>query len=336
MHDRATVEAAVREVLSAMYRQQQAPPPFAPVSEKSAAVSVPAQSAPAESAAESAAAGMAGPTPQPLFVKPVSTMPAEDAAVPDEQLIDICSESVRQRVLVANPLDAEMMDKMRRMTNARIGAGRAGSRLNTVTMLTLRANHATARDSVFQEVSDDLLAELGLFSVQTACKDKNVYLTRPDLGRKLSEEGRKLLAEKCRQSPRAQIYVSDGLSSKAIEANIRDVLPTIQDGLKGYGIDCGVPFFVKFGRVGVMDEISELLDAEVTCVLLGERPGLSTAESMSAYLAYRAAVGMPEARRTVVSNIHRDGINSVEAGAYIADVIRIMLEKKASGVDLSL
>ncbi len=85
-----------------------------------------------------------------------------------------------------------------------------------------------------------------------------------------------------------------------------------------------------------MDEISELLDAEVTCVLLGERPGLSTAESMSAYLAYRATVGMPESRRTVVSNIHRDGINSVEAGAYVAEIIHTMLEKKASGVDLSL
>ena len=80
----------------------------------------------------------------------------------------------------------------------------------------------------------------------------------------------------------------------------------------------------------------ELLGAEVTCVLIGERPGLITAESMSAYIAYRATVGMPEARRTVLSNIHRSGTNPAEAGAHIADIIKLMLEKKASGTDLKL
>ncbi len=256
--------------------------------------------------------------------------------IPDEDLVDICSHEVRQRILIANPMDVEMMDRMRQMTNARIGAGRAGSRLNTVTMLTLRANHATARDSVFSEVDPALLEEMDLFSVQTRCTDKNNYLTRPDLGRRLNEEGVAILNEKCKKHVQAQIYVSDGLSSKAVEANVRDILPAIMSGLESFGISTGTPFFVKFGRVGTEDEISELLDAEVVCVLLGERPGLSTAESMSAYLAYRATIGMPESRRTVVSNIHKDGINSVEAGAYIAEIIRIMLEKKASGVDLSL
>ena len=98
----------------------------------------------------------------------------------------------------------------------------------------------------------------------------------------------------------------------------------------------GTPFFVKYGRVGVMDEISEITGAEVTCTLIGERPGLITAESMSAYIAYKATVGMPEARRTVVSNIHRNGTIPAEAGAHIADIIKIMLEKKASGTDLKL
>jgi len=267
---------------------------------------------------------------------PIKEQPAPVDAIADEDLVDICSMEMRQRVLIANPADAEMMERMRQLTNARIGAGRAGARLNTVTMLTLRANHATARDSVFQEVDPALLEEMGLFSVRTQCNDKNTYLTRPDLGRKLCPEARKLLAEKCKKSPRVQVYVSDGLSSKAIEANVRNILPALFAGLESYGINHGTPFFVEFGRVGVMDEISELLDAEVCCVLIGERPGLSTAESMSAYITYRGTVGMPEARRTVVSNIHSDGINSVEAGAYIADIIRIMLEKKCSGVDLSL
>lgn len=85
-----------------------------------------------------------------------------------------------------------------------------------------------------------------------------------------------------------------------------------------------------------MDVVSETLDAEVTCVLIGERPGLVTANSMSAYIAYRAKVGMPEARRTVVSNIHSGGIPAVEAGAHIAQLIKTILERKASGVDLQL
>lgn len=121
-----------------------------------------------------------------------------------------------------------------------------------------------------------------------------------------------------------------------MSANIPDLLPALLQGLQNYKIDVGTPFFVRYGRVGVMDEVSELLGAEVTCVLIGERPGLITAESMSAYIAYRATVGMPEARRTVLSNIHRSGTNPAEAGAHIADIIKLMLEKKASGTDLKL
>ena len=130
--------------------------------------------------------------------------------------------------------------------------------------------------------------------------------------------------------------MSDGLSSKAIEANTKDVLPAIIQGLQTYGIDVGTPFFVKYGRVGAMDVISEETGADVTCVLIGERPGLVTAESMSAYIAYKGTVGMPEARRTVVSNIHKGGTPPVEAGAHIAEIIKKMLEKKASGLDLKL
>jgi ethanolamine ammonia-lyase small subunit len=107
-------------------------------------------------------------------------------------------------------------------------------------------------------------------------------------------------------------------------------------GLEGSGIKVGTPFFVKYGRVGAMDAISQELDAEVTCVLIGERPGLITAESMSAYIAYRATVGMEESRRTVLSNIHRGGTPPVEAGAHLADIIKQMLKEKKSGVDLKL
>ncbi len=115
-----------------------------------------------------------------------------------------------------------------------------------------------------------------------------------------------------------------------------DSYKAIVDGLARNSIKPCAPFFVQYGRVGTEDAISDITGAEVVCVLIGERPGLITAESMSAYMAYKATADMPEARRTVVSNIHRRGTPAVEAGGYIADIIKMMLDKKASGLDLKL
>lgn len=254
----------------------------------------------------------------------------------DVPLTDISSAAYKADIKldqVENPL---ALDAMRTKTPARIGIGKAGPRLGTKTLLALRADHASAKDAVLKSVDENILKELGLFSVQSLCGDIDEHLTRPDLGRRLSEETKLRLQEHCVHGPRVQIYVSDGLSSLAVDENISDLLPVMIDGLEAKGIKTGTPFFVKYGRVPTMDVISEILNAEVTCVLLGERPGLAAAGSMSAYIAYRAAVGMPESRRTVISNIHTKGIQPVEAGAYAVDVITKILEAKASGVDFKL
>ena len=124
------------------------------------------------------------------------------------------------------------------------------------------------------------------------------------------------------------------LSSAAIEANAADCLQAIQAGLKTYGLEAGQVLFVKYCRVGASDHIGELTGAEVVCMLVGERPGLVTAESMSAYLTYKPHIGIPESKRTVISNIHKGGTTAVEAGAHIAELIKTMLDKKASGIDL--
>ena len=108
------------------------------------------------------------------------------------------------------------------------------------------------------------------------------------------------------------------------------------DGLKEQGVKTGTPFFVKYGRVPTMDAVSEAVGAEVTCVLIGERPGLAAADSMSAYITYGAHTGIPESSRTVVSNIHKNGIQPVEAGAYLVDLLLRILSEKKSGVDLKL
>ena len=246
---------------------------------------------------------------------------------------DITSPACKAKPLV-KASDEEALLRMKRKTTARIGVGKAGARLNTQTMLTLRADHAQARDAVFVDVDPNVIKGLGLFTVQTCCEDKNTYVTRPDLGRKLSDAAVQTLREKCVMNPDVQIYAADGLSSTAIQVNLPKILPVLMDALKQKGLKVGTPFYLRFGRVGSQEHVAETLGAKVVCVLIGERPGLATAESMSAYIAYNAYVGMPESKRTVVSNIHKDGTAAVEAGAYVADVIEQILEQKASGVEL--
>ncbi len=247
---------------------------------------------------------------------------------------DITSPEVKKKPLLDHVQDPDALARMMRTTTARIGVGSAGPRLKTKTLLTLRADHARARDAVMLDVDHEVLDRLGLFTVQTCCSDKNEFLTRPDLGRRLSDEGADKVKRQCTMQPDVQLIVADGLSSTAINANIENVLPVLTDGLKAKGLKLGTPFFVRYGRVAAEDHVAELLGAKVVCIFVGERPGLGTAESMSAYIAYNARVGMPEARRTVVSNIHKDGITAVEAGAYLTDLIAKILERKASGVEL--
>ncbi len=256
--------------------------------------------------------------------------------IEDGCLEDVAAIDLRTQYLIENPVSREAYYDLKQYAPCRLGIGKAGARYRTLPVLEFRAAHSAAQDAVFSDVDQDFIDNMGLFTIQTKCDCKDTYLTRPDLGRVLSDEGAAAVKEKCKKNPTVQIYVSDGLSSAAIAANVGDVLPAIEQGLKSYGINCCTPFFVKYGRVGAMDQISEITGADVTCVLIGERPGLITAESMSAYIAYKATVGMPEARRTVVSNIHKDGTIPAEAGAHIADIIKKILDAKASGTDLKL
>ncbi|MDB7955862.1 ethanolamine ammonia-lyase subunit EutC [Flavonifractor plautii] len=191
-------------------------------------------------------------------------------------------------------------------------------------------------DAVFTDVPERLLEEMGLFTVQTLCETKDMYLTRPDLGRRFSQETLAELQQRCKRNPDVQLVVSDGLSSTSVSANLRDILPAILQGLSSTGVSVGTPFFIKYGRVGAMDAVTEALGSKVTVILLGERPGLATGESMSAYMTYGGYVGIPEASRTVVSNIHRGGTNPAEAGAFIAELCGRMLKEKASGLALKL
>jgi len=187
-------------------------------------------------------------------------------------------------VKVDNPKNMAALEAMRKTTPARILMGRCGARQKTHSFLHFQADHAAAVDAVFLDVSDECLAESGLFGVQTVVKDKDEYLMKPELGKRLSDEAKKTLSERCDRGVQVQIVVVDGLSSTAIEANIADTVPALVQGLKAEGLSVGTPFFIKYGRVGVMDEVGAFLGCDVVVELVGERPGLITAESMLALM----------------------------------------------------
>lgn len=251
-------------------------------------------------------------------------------------LEDISKIDLSTKVSVDSPMDYNYLVTLRESTSARICIGRAGSRYKTSDYLRLRADHAVAIDAVWSHVDEKIIDDLGFYKVQTLVRDKEEYITRPDLGRGFSDEVLNNIKENCINNVDVQIIVGDGLSSPAINSNLKDIYPMIIDGCKAKGYKLGTPIFVKYARVATMDKISEAIQAKVTLILIGERPGLATGESMSCYMAYEANSMKPESQRTVISNIHKNGMPPVEAGAQIVQLIEIIIKEKKSGIDLKL
>lgn len=249
---------------------------------------------------------------------------------------DISAIDYTSRVTIESPMSMEACTRLKKTTNARICVGRAGSRYRTETLLKFMADHAAAMDAVWSYVDESIIDKLKFLKVKTLVKNKDEYITRPDLGRKFSEETIESIKRNCIHNPDVQIIAADGLSSYAINANLEDVYSIIAEGIEAKGYKIGTPIFVKYGRVATMDEISEALNAKVTVLLVGERPGLATSKSMSSYMAYESSTFKPESQRTVVSNIYENGTPPVEAGAQIVHLIELMMREKKSGIDLKI
>jgi ethanolamine ammonia-lyase small subunit len=252
------------------------------------------------------------------------------------EFTDITEYSLFEATFIKDPIDQDYISRLKRLTPARIGLGRTGPRYLTIPWLRFKADHASAMDAVFSDVSKEFLDKMDLFTVKTVVRDKDEYLTRPDLGKVLSEEAKEEIRKQCQLKPQVQIIVVDGLSTKAIEANVPDFLPALLEGLKAQNMEVGKPFFIKFGRVPVMDDVNEVIQADVVVELVGERPGLGTATSMSAYLCWQPRRGTVESDRTVVSNIHESGMPPIEAGAHVASLVKKIYDKKGSGINVSL
>jgi len=213
------------------------------------------------------------------------------------------------------------------VTPARVFLGSAGLSHRTADALALRADHALARDAV--DTPLDLArvdtAALGLFEVATEAPDHATYLLRPDLGRRLSASARATIARECPVGADVQVVVGDGLSAAAVHAQVPRLLPRLQVLTAERGWTWGRPFAVRHCRVGVMNDIGDVLHPQVVVLLVGERPGLGTAESLSAYLAFAPHAGCTDADRNLVANIHDRGTPAAVAAERVlafADVIR--------------
>jgi ethanolamine ammonia-lyase small subunit len=269
---------------------------------------------------------------------PVKPQPSSQVSNLQIDLPDPTRADLRTKPGVKNPKDADGLRAMVDSTSARIGVGRAGPRYRTASLLLFQGDHAVTQDALYRDVDQKLLNEFNLFTVQTKITGgKQEYLLRPDLGRLLNDDAKRIINEKCQKNVNVQLAVGDGLSAAAIEANLRQIFPVIKQGVQTAGLTFGTPFFIKYSRVGVMNDVGELIKPDVVILLIGERPGLGRAESMSAYMGYKPKYGDTDADRDVVCNIFENGgTNPLEAGAFVVQIAQKMRKNQASGVKLKM
>jgi ethanolamine ammonia-lyase small subunit len=234
----------------------------------------------------------------------------------------------------------EVVEKIRERTPARILIGRAGAGYTTATQIELREAHAAASDAVQAELeltsafTRESIERWKLFEVSSCATSKPEYLLRPELGRQLSPAACKEIESRCAKRADLQIVVGDGLSVSAVAAQVPPLLPLLIQGAKDMGWSVGQPFVVRYCRVGVLNHVGELLQPKVVVLLIGERPGLATAESLSAYMAYQPRKGHSDADRNLISNIHARGVLPEQAATRILRLAEQMMKKQISGSQL--
>lgn len=230
-------------------------------------------------------------------------------------------------------VDTELATDLRARTTARIATGRAGTRAPTLNLLELRADHAAARDAVHSAVPIDFALYVDCAAtVSTRASDRREHLLRPDLGRQLAPEDEDKIRRLGDGGCDVLVAFGDGLSSEAVTAQVPALLPALFAGLalENVGRVKG-PVMVRHARVGLMNQLGELAQASVVILLVGERPGLSTARSLSAYMGWEPRPGKTDADRNVLSNIHEEGLPAYEAGAQVARWAVSMLRQRTSG-----
>jgi ethanolamine ammonia-lyase small subunit len=236
-------------------------------------------------------------------------------------------------------LDDDFWMSLRRLTAARIGLPRSGASLATAPLLDLKLAHSRARDAVHEPLdAARLAADLAglsdpVLSVESAAEQRLQYLMRPDLGRRLNAQAEAILKPHAGRWNVAFV-VADGLSARAVQTHARPVLAGAIGPLRSKGWQIAPLVIVRHGRVGIGDTVAAALRAACVVVLIGERPGLSAADSMGAYLTWHPHAQTTDADRNCISNIRPDGIGYDEAARKIAHILFAMNSRGYSGVRL--
>ena len=235
---------------------------------------------------------------------------------------------------------ATSLERLRELTPARVALGVTGASLPTRALLEFALDHARARDAVHAAFDTEGLlqglADLGLEAIHVSSQapGRKDYLARPDLGRRLDSDSRARLADCGGGKNPLAIFVGDGLSPKAVNTHAIALLRKLFPQLKAERIDIGLAVVATGARVALGDEIGVVLGARMTLALIGERPGLSAADSLGAYLTFAPAIGTTDEKRNCVSNIHGSGLGYDDAAAKIGWLIREGLARELTGIGL--
>lgn len=247
-----------------------------------------------------------------------------------------CTAEPRPVHAVERPVFEAVLPRLVALTSSQIAMGRAGNRLRTADYLRAREGHADARDAVHSEVPDDWAAQNDLLALRTRCRDRHHYLLYPNEGRRLDDVSRAAVEAHANTAPDVQIIVGDGLSPNAIVQNGAGTLAALRAACDEAGWRTGVGFYVKYARIAVADEIGVLTRARATVILVGERPGLGTGDSLSVYIAVNPRVAQDNAEKNCISNVRPIGIAASEAARDSVAIVKRAFVTGRGGVSLGI
>ncbi|MBI4815334.1 MAG: ethanolamine ammonia-lyase subunit EutC [Deltaproteobacteria bacterium] len=226
------------------------------------------------------------------------------------------------------------VEQLRGSTPARIATGRTGARYLTESYLGLRADHAIAIDAVESQITETWPGQHGFLALRSRARDHQDFLLHPDHGRRLDDTSRAKCDKEADKGADIQIIAGDGLSAIALMENGPPLIDALQREFAAAGFRVGRPLFVKYSRIGVQDEVGVITQAKATAIIVGERPGLGTGDSLSIYTAFGPKLGQDNSEKDCISNVRTLGFEPNRAAARCAELMKATFAAGGGGVKL--